>query len=90
MLPQKVKRLGLELDEWKHESCEAHVATGENWATIYDIQSQQESRGHATELLLAMKAYYENEGKQFGGSVALNPRMARLYQKCQITEYTEP
>lgn len=87
--PQRVKILGMELDEWRHKSCLAHVGVGKDWATIYDIQSQQEGQGHATELLLIMKSYYENQGKIFGGSVALNERMARLYKKCGIREYVE-
>lgn len=87
--PQKVKVLGMELDEWRYKSCSVHVATDEDWATIYDIQSQQEGRGYAAKLLLIMKSYYEHQGKVFGGSVALNERMARLYRKCGIREYSE-
>ena len=87
--PQKVNVLGMELDEWWHKSCSAHVATDKDWATIYDIQSQQEGQGHATALLLTMKSYYEKQGKDFGGSVALNERMAWLYKKCGIREYGE-
>lgn len=79
--------LGMELDEWWYKSCSAHVAIGEDWATIYVIQSQQEGQGHATKLLLIMKSYYEHQGKIFGGSVALNERMVRLYKKCGIREY---
>ena len=85
--PQKVKVMGMELDEWRYKSCVAHVAAEDSWATIYDIRSQQSGQGHATELLLQMKAYYEGQGKVFGGSVALNERMARLYKKCGIREY---
>ena len=87
--PQAVNILGMELDEWRYKSCSAHVATGEVWATIYDIQSTQEGRGHATKLLLVMKVYYESRDKIFGGSVALNERMAWLYKKCEIREYTQ-
>jgi len=89
MRPQKVNVLGMELDEWQYKSCLAHVAVGKEWATIYDIQSKQEGRGHATKLLLIMKSYYECRGKRFGGSVALNERMAWLYKKCGIREYGE-
>lgn len=85
--PQKVSGLGGELDEWQYKSCRAEVATGKDWATIYLIESQQEGKGHATKLLLDMKAYYEKQGLRFGGSVALNDRMARLYRKCGIREY---
>ena len=87
MKPVKVNILGMELDEWRHKSCLAHIAANEDWATVYDIQSQDEGKGHATELLLILKSYYK--GKRFGGSVALNDRMRRLYKKCEITEYTE-
>jgi len=87
MKPCKVEILGMLLDEWKYESCTAHCATGKGWATVYDIQSDQESQGHATKLLLIMKEYYQSKRLKFGGSVALNERMRRLYQKCGITEY---
>ena len=87
--PKRVKDvLGMELDEWRYKSCLAQVGIGEDWATLYLIESQQEGKGHATALLLIMKDYYEKQGKRFGGSVALNERMARLYKKCGIYEYT--
>ena len=89
MNPQKVNVLGMELDEWRYKSCLAHVGVGKDWATIYDIQSQQQGQGHATYLLLIMKSHYEGQAKKFGGSVALNERMARLYKKCGIREYGE-
>ena len=85
--PKKITALGMELDGWQYESCSAEVATGKDWATIYLIESQQEGKGHATKLLLDMKAYYEKKGLRFGGSVALNDRMARLYKECGIREY---
>ena len=85
--PQMISGLGGPLDRWQYKSCLAEVATGKDWATIYLIESQQEGKGHATKLLLDMKAYYEKQGKKFGGSVALNDRMARLYRKCKIREY---
>lgn len=85
--PQKINGLGGPLDQWKYKSCSAEVAVGKDWATIYLIESQQEGKGHATKLMLEMKAYYEKQGLRFGGSVALNERMARLYKKCGIREY---
>jgi hypothetical protein len=85
--PRKVEMLGMPLDEWVYESCSAHCAVGECWATLYDIQSQQEGKGHATKLLLAMKSYYEGKGLMFGGSIALNERMKHIYQKCGVKEY---
>lgn len=75
------------LDEWQYESCVAHCATGKDWATLYDIESADEGKGHAMQLLLAIKEYYERKGLRLGGSVALNERMRRLYQKCGVTEY---
>jgi len=87
MKPNKVNILGMSLDEWVYESCTAHCATGKYWATLYDIQSSQERQGHATKLLLIMKEYYQGKRLKFGGSIALNQQMRRLYQKCGITEY---
>lgn len=72
---------------WKYKSCEAEVGAGEDWATVYLIQSKEEGKGHATNLLLAMKKYYEGKSMTFGGSIALNERMRQLYKKCLITEY---
>ena len=85
--PQKISGLGGPLDRWQYKSCSAEVGVGKDWATVYLIESQQEGKGHATKLLLDMKAYYEKQGLRFGGSVALNDRMARLYKKCGIREY---
>lgn len=79
--------LGMPLDEWGYKSCVAHCATGEGWATLYDIESKEESKGHATKLLLALKEYYEGKGLVFGGNVALNNRIRRIYQRCGIKEY---
>ena len=85
--PIKVNILGMELDEWQYKSCVAHVGEGEGWATVGDIRSRQEGRGHATSLLLVMQSHYENKGKRFGGSVALNERMRRIYRRCGVKEY---
>jgi len=79
--------MGMKLDEWTNKSCIAHFGIGDNWATLYDIESKEESRGHATGLLVEAKKFYEGQGKQFGGDVALNDRMRRIYQKLDITEY---
>ena len=81
MKPKSVDRLGMPLDEWVYKSCVAHCAVGEDWATIYDIQSGDEGKGHATRLLVVMKAYYEKQGLRFGGSIALNDRMHRQTQE---------
>lgn len=85
--PRIVRSAGC-LALWEYKSCEAEMGIGEDWATVYLIESKEQGKGHATKLLLAMKKYYEDRGLIFGGSVALNDRMKRLYQKCQIHEYT--
>ncbi len=85
--PKKVNILGMELDEWQYKSCVAHVGEGKDWATVGDIESQQEGKGHATSLLLVMQFHYEKKGKRFGGSVALNERMRRIYRRCGVKEY---
>jgi len=79
--------LGMRLDEWQYKSCIAHCATGKDWATLYDIESAEQGKGHATKLLLEMKDYYEGKGLTFGGSVALNNRMQRIYQRCGVREF---
>ena len=79
--------LGMEVEEWRHKSCIAHFGIGKNFATLYDIKSKQEGQGHATELLKAAKNYYEAQNFEFGGSVALNDRMRKLYKKLGIKEY---
>ena len=84
---QKVKSMGMLLDSWRHKSCEATVAVGSDWATIYSILSHEPGKGHATELLLAMKEHYKAQGKVFGSSVALNDRMRFLLTKLNIIEY---
>ena len=89
MKPTKVNVLGMPLDEWSYKSCVAHCATGTDWATLYTIESAEKRKGHATTLLLAMKEYYQAGGLRFGGSVALNEPMRRLYQKCGIREYQQ-
>ncbi|MCR4293657.1 MAG: hypothetical protein NUV76_12360 [Candidatus Kuenenia sp.] len=87
MIPKKVNIMGMELDEWQTESCTAHFGVGNNWATLYEIESGIKRQGHATKLLIAAKEYYTNQGKKFGGSVALNPVMRKLYEKLNIKEY---
>ena len=82
-----VKILGMLLQEWKHKSCVAHIAEGMGWATIYDVKSKIQGKGHATELLLAIQKHYKLLGIELGGSVALNHKMERLYRKLKIKEY---
>lgn len=85
----EIKILGMPLTQMEYKSCVARFGVGDTWATLYDIRSKIEGKGHATILLSFAKQYYEKQGKKFGGSVALNERMRRLYKKLDITEYTE-
>jgi len=82
-----VNVLGMELERWKHKSCVAFFGIGEDWATLYKIESEKKNSGHATELLIGAKKHYEGLGKKFGGSVALSPAMKYLYKKLNIPEY---
>ncbi len=84
-----VNIMGMELEEWENESCIAHFGIGDDWATLYTIESKEKNKGHATYLLIEAKKYYENQGKKFGGSVALNEIMKRIYHNLRITEYDE-
>ena len=77
----------MELDQWKNKSCVAEFGVGDDFATLYSIESKEEGKGHATELLLEAKSFYEAQGKKVGGDVALNDRMARLYNKVGYEEY---
>ena len=87
MKPVKKNILGMELEEWTNKSCIAHFGVGVNWATLYEISSQQKRQGHATELLKEAKKYYEKLNKVVGGSVALNSVMGNLYKKLGYKEY---
>ena len=84
---KQVNILGMPLDEWEHKSCIAHCGVGEDWATIYDIESKEKGKGHASELIIKMKQYYEAQNKKFGGTVALNPTMSHIYKKLGILEF---
>ena len=87
MKPEKVNSMGMLVDNWTNKSCEAMVGVGDDWATIYMISSDEQGKGHGTELLLEMKKYYEAEGKKFGSSVALSNAMKHLLTKLNIEEY---
>jgi hypothetical protein len=80
--------MGMELDAWKHKSCSAEFGMGNDWATLYSIRSRLPGKGHATELLAEAKRFYEEQGKRFGGTVALNSRMAKIYKRLAIKEYS--
>lgn len=79
--------MGMELDEWKYKTCVATFGTGLGWATLYDIESSEPNKGHATKLLIKAKKFYEKQGKAVGGTVALNKTMAHLYKKLGFIEY---
>ena len=76
------------LIEWRHKSCVAYIAEFPEAATIYKIESKEEGKGHATGLLIEAKKYYEGQGKDFGGTIALNARMRKIYQELGIKEYS--
>lgn len=87
MKPEKINHMGMILDKWQNKSCLAHIGAGEDWATIYSIESGEKGKGHGTELLCEMKRHYETEGKEFASSVALSGEMKRLLKKLNIKEY---
>ena len=87
MNPTKVNILGMELDEWKFDSCIAHFGVGGDWATLYDIESRDRRKGHAIKLLRLAKKHYQSQGKMVGGSVALNSIMRKVYRKLKIHEF---
>jgi len=84
---KKENCMGMELEVWRNKSCRAEFGTGDDWATLYLIESEEQGKGHATELLVEAKRYYEERGLSFGGSVALNSRMREIYQRLGIKEY---
>ncbi len=86
---EKVEVLGLEMQRWIYRSCTAEFAEGPDWTTLSFIESKQPGKGHATTLLTEAKKHYEAEGKRFGGSIALNPRMRAIYQRLGIKEYVD-
>lgn len=77
----------MDLEVWTHKSCHADIGVGENFATVYYIESEEEGKGHATELLIGMQKHYQEQLKEFGYSVALTDRMRFILQKLNITEY---
>lgn len=84
---EPVEVLGMKLQRWTHSSCTADFGVGDDFATLYYIESKEEGKGHATELLIAAKKHYEANGYNFGGSVALNERMRSIYKRLGIKEY---
>lgn len=72
---------------YRNEGCEALVAEGEGWATIYTVESFVPNKGFCQSLLNELKEIYK--GVQFGCTVALNDKMAYILRKLQIKEYTD-
>lgn len=82
-----IESCGMQLEQWNYKSCTAEIGIGNNWATIYSIQSNDKRKGHATELLTFIKTYYEKRNKIFGSSVALNQDSKNLLLKLNIKKY---
>ncbi len=53
-----VKILGMSLHEWEYKGCIAHFGIGEDWATLYDIESKNKGKGYATKLLKEARKYH--------------------------------
>ena len=87
MKKELVNLMGMELERWTNGGCVADFGVGNDWATLYTIESKNQGKGEATALLKEAKRYYEGLNKKFGGSVALNDRMSKIYQRLQIEEY---
>lgn len=89
--PERKQVLGMELECWTIVAgdCTAQFGVGDDWATLYGIVAETESRGQAAALLRAAKQHYETAGKRFGSSVALNPRMSGIPRRLSITEYRD-
>ena len=85
---KKVTIFGMNLDEVLHKSCIAHFGIGDDWATLYDIESADQGKGHATELVKMAKEYYTSNGKKFGSTPALSVAMKKILIKLDVPEYT--
>lgn len=87
----KINSMGMELERWSYKGCVADFGLGEEdghtFATLYTIESETKRKGYATSILAQAKKYYEGQGMKFGGSVALNDGMRRIYKKLNIEEY---
>ena len=79
--------MGMTLDVCTHKSCRATIGVGEDFASVYSIESEEKGKGHATELLIEAKKKYEGEGKRFGSTIALNGVMKRILIKLDIPEF---
>lgn len=77
--------------KWKYCRAMVYVNDEEKWATVSLIETHQDHRnkGMATELMLFLRKLYGGKGYTFGGTVALNPAMSRVYEKTGVTEYSD-
>jgi len=81
--------LGMELIEFRYKGVEGHIGVEDDRATIYDVESSNPGQGECQECLSLLKQHYEEEGKRFGCSVALNAAMRHILEKLGITEYSD-
>ena len=89
LLLRQVNALGMDLTLFQYKGVSGSLAEGDDWATMYSIESANEGRGECQECLLLLKEHYEAQGKRFGSSVALNPRMRHILQKLDIYECSD-
>jgi hypothetical protein len=79
--------LGMPLTKFEYKGVYGHLSEGDDWATIYNIQSANPGNGEAQEALMILKNLYSD--KRFGSTVALNPTMKHILEKLEITEYDD-
>lgn len=84
---EQVEMLGVQVSQWKWQSCTMEFGVGEDWATLYSAELMEKNQGHATYLLQTAKTFYELQTKRFGGSAAIHPAMEHIYEKLNIYEY---
>ena len=87
IIVQDVVVMGMPLTRWTYKGCEADFGVGEDFATLFVIESKEKRKGYATLVLSVAKSFYEAKGKKFGGTVALNDVMRHIYRKLKIEEY---
>jgi len=84
---EPTESMGMSLTKITYKSCTARIGVGDNWATIYSIESDEQGKGHCQELCKQAKEYYSQHEKVFGSTVALNPTMKHILIKLEIPEY---
>lgn len=79
------------MHKWKHCRAMVYADDVDMWATVSFIETHPDFRnqGEATELMDFLKRLYHISGHDFGGTVALNPAMSRVYEKTGVREYKE-